>query len=455
MKDLIPTGDYEAYVATWSRVARAGLRELNLDAWAAGRRYLSLACVALDADELDELGRLSERFARLIDLAVDAILDDRDWWSTLAWPWAAIELARQEPRDPTGRCTLFGRFDFLLDQHGAWQLIEFNSDTPSGGREASGYEPAIARLVYPSLRRPRSVSVGDRLVQVVGDRVRVLSDAPRVGIISSHGWLEDMAQATWLGWRLRRAGIDTVVGDVADLSVRGRQVRLRDRRIDALYRFFPIERLYRRPLLSQLAEATIDGYLLPLNGLRAFLAQSKACLAWLWAHRDSLSASDREAVERHLPATLMARAPGARDLLPDAVVKHVNGREGDSVVFGRALVDRADEWEARLFEGGYVVQRLIQSMPVRDVRVDEVRCSLAVENDRVACVGAFVVDGRFGGCYTRLDGPITTARATYVATLRQNAPRADGPERRSESTPRDETLPRASTSPSRRRSGRP
>ena len=36
---------------------------------------------------------------------------------------------------------------------------------------------------------------------------------------------------------------------------------------------------------------------------------------------------------------------------------------------------------------------------------------------KYACVGGFTVGGRFGGCYTRLDGPITSARATYVATL--------------------------------------
>jgi hypothetical protein len=35
----------------------------------------------------------------------------------------------------------------------------------------------------------------------------------------------------------------------------------------------------------------------------------------------------------------------------------------------------------------------------------------------VACVGAFTIGGQFAGCYTRLDGPITSARATYAATL--------------------------------------
>ena len=47
--------------------------------------------------------------------AVDGILADPDWWSSLAWPWPAIELARQEPPHPGGLASLYGRFDYLLD----------------------------------------------------------------------------------------------------------------------------------------------------------------------------------------------------------------------------------------------------------------------------------------------------------------------------------------------------
>ena len=36
---------------------------------------------------------------------------------------------------------------------------------------------------------------------------------------------------------------------------------------------------------------------------------------------------------------------------------------------------------------------------------------------RYACVGGFSIGGSFGGCYTRLDGRVTSARATYAATL--------------------------------------
>jgi glutathionylspermidine synthase len=414
VKTVIATENYPAYVAAWDTVARAGARHLNVDAWAGGRRYLSLATVCLTATEAAQLRDLTLRLGPLIDRAVDGILKDPEWWSALAWPWPAIELARQEPAHPRGVSSLYGRFDFLLDDRGAWQVIEYNADTPSGGREASGLEPTIARM-YPTLRRLTS-GLSNQLVHTLRQRILAHPRPVRlVGVVSSHSWLEDMAQATWLAWLLRRSGQPALVGDVTDLTTQGARITLRGQPIDALYRFYPVERLYRHAVFAALGEAAADGSLLVLNGLRGFLAQSKACLAWLWSNRSTLGTSACTTIERHLPVTVLARDPNAMDLVATSVVKHVNGREGDSVVFGNTLDSTG--WEARLLEGGYVVQRAVTSPAVDDVEVDDLLQRVVRVGPRYACVGGFSIGGRFGGCYTRLDGRVTSARATYAATL--------------------------------------
>jgi len=146
VRTLIPTTDYADYAAAWGTVARLGHRQLNYDAWAGGHRYLSLVALGLTQSELVQLRQVTRTFSGLLDRAVDGILNDPDWWSALAWPWPAIELARQEPPHPRGHASLYGRFDCLLDTDGVWQIIEYNADTPSGGREATGLEPAIAKL---------------------------------------------------------------------------------------------------------------------------------------------------------------------------------------------------------------------------------------------------------------------------------------------------------------------
>jgi glutathionylspermidine synthase len=413
----LPPTEYERYASAWDAIALDGLRELNLDAWAAGQRYLSLTAVCLSPSEAAELAHIAGAFAPLLDLAVQGILDDPDWWSALAWPHAALELARQEAPHPAGRVSLFGRLDCLLDAEGHWQVIEYNADTPSGAREACGLEPGVRRL-YPGTRC-LSTSLARQLVATLCAR---LPDQVRcVGVVSSHSWLEDMSEATWLADRLRRAGTPTLVGDVTDLAVgRGGRIMLRGEPLEALYRFYPIERLYRHAIFTSLEEAALDGQLVLLNGLRGFLAQSKACLAWLWSNRMSLSVAERALIERHLPPTVLLRSTEADSLRADGVVKHVNGREGDSVVFSRGLDDAA--WEARLLEGGYVIQRAVASPALADVDVDDWQGRVARLEPRYACVGAFVVGGQFAGCYTRLDGPITSHRATYVATLVEHAP---------------------------------
>jgi glutathionylspermidine synthase len=414
VRTLLATQDYVEYTRAWERVARGGYRHFNVDTWTSGRRYLSLAAVCLSRAEAEQLREVTRRFGPLMDRAVSGILADPDWWASLAWPWAAIELARQEPPHPHARSSFFGRFDCLLDAAGTWQVIEYNADTPSGGREASGLEPGIARL-YPQHRRLHS-RVGPRLAATVLERIRQHRRPVKlVGVVSTHRWLEDLSQAVWLADLLQTAGQPALVGDVHDLSVQSGHIALRGRPIDALYRFYPFERLYRHAIFASVCEAAIEGNLLVLNGLRGFLAQSKACLAWLWANRARLDAEQCQAVERHLPRTLLAGDPSAVSLLDAGVVKHVNGREGDSVVFGRTL-DRGS-WEERLLEGGYVVQRAVDTQVVEDVEIDEGRREVRRIGSRIACVGAFSIGGRFAGCYTRLDGPITSARATYAATL--------------------------------------
>jgi glutathionylspermidine synthase len=414
MRTVVPTTEYAAYTRAWDQVARAGYRQFNVDSWAAGRRYLSLTALALSRAEVAQLNTVTDRFSALFGGAVDGLLADPDWWSALAWPWAAIELARQEPAHPGGLTSLFGRFDYLLDARGAWQVIEFNADTPSGGREASGYEPSIARL-FPSLGRIET-RLPRRLAHAVLGRIHAHSKPVRlVGVISTHRWLEDLSQAVWLVRLLREAGQPALIGDVNDLRAQRGGVTLRGHAVDALFRFYPIERFYRHAVFASVWDAAIDGRLLLLNGLRGFLAQSKACLAWLWANRARLAPDDAALVERHLPRTLLARDPDAPALVPEGVIKHVNGREGDSVVFGASL-DRAG-WQDRLLEDGYVVQRAIASPSVTDVEVDDVDRQVRRVGDRYACVGGFAIGGAFAGCYTRLDGPITSARATYAATL--------------------------------------
>ena len=430
LAEAVAAWGFDRYDAGWRRVERGGWTQQALDTRWHGRRYVSLNAVVLSAQEADELQRLTRAFAALLPRAVDGLLDDPAWWPTLAWPRAALELARQEPRHRQPVATLYGRFDWLLDTTAPatpWQLIECNADTPSGGRELAGLEPAIYRLhgSRASGFSRLGVGPGPRLARAFARELAAFRQertGPHlVGVVSAHRWLEDMAQAHWLANLLRARGLATLVGDLRDLAVTGGRVLLRGQPIDALYRFYPIEAWYRHGLFAPIMDAVLDGRLLLLNGLRGFLAQSKAALAWLWLHRHELGAA-RPLVEAHLPAIVPAAQAQRSE---DVVIKHVNGREGDAVAFGAEL--DASAWERRLVEGGYVVQRRVLPQPVEDVEVDELAERLVVVRPRYACVGTFLVGAEFAGCYTRLGDAITSARSTFVPTWAESRPAAAEP----------------------------
>ena len=108
--------------------------------------------------------------------------------------------------------------------------------------------------------------------------------------------------------------------------------------VQALYRLYPVERLYGQAVFPGLVEAALAGRVLLLNPLVALLAQDKALLAWIWEQRDSalFTAAERAAIARHLPETyLITRVPPHVDRRA-FVVKEFFGREGEEVTSARA-----------------------------------------------------------------------------------------------------------------------
>ncbi|NDB20622.1 MAG: hypothetical protein EB020_07085 [Proteobacteria bacterium] len=117
-----------------------------------GEPYPTLSTLVLEQGALDSLTRLTGSFDRIISNAIDHILDDREYLVRLGFPDVAIVPLTREPR---GTRPLLGRFDFLLDTNGTWQLIEYNADTPSGLRETITIEPLVWHYLPKTLGQAR------------------------------------------------------------------------------------------------------------------------------------------------------------------------------------------------------------------------------------------------------------------------------------------------------------
>jgi glutathionylspermidine synthase len=402
-------------------VRRAQLEALLPDHLVLGEPYLALNALLLEPGELALLAGLTETFSRAFQRAGQALADDVPALVELGFPWAAAELLAGEPR----RLPLVGRFDFVLDTAGRWWLLEFNADTPSGVREAIAVDRLAHRLLPDrGLSRP-SAALAPLLVAAVQRALAGLPPGANLGLVTTAGELEDLAQMAFTQRLLRRPlaarGLGVVLGDADNLHTTAGGLSLCGQRIAALYRYVPFEATFGSAFFATLYDAVVDGRLRLLNGLYGLLLQHKALPAWLWAHRrdEALPEEERAAIVSHLaPSWPIASYPPDLDRA-GLVAKQVFGREGEEVFFGEDLDTAA--WHALARRRTYVVQRRIEVAP----RAAVVATSLGprlVEGR--ATVGCFAVDGRFAGFYTRFGGKIITSRAKWLATLVEPGPGA-------------------------------
>jgi hypothetical protein len=286
-------------------------------------------------------------------------------------------------------------------------VSEFNEDVPGGFNEAAGIPDLLG------------APGGD--LRWEGDFRRSFQDAfdgyDGVAFLYATAYSEDLQHMLVLENWLRERGHRTVLASPEHLErswLSRRRPRFMGQGVDAAFRFYPGEWMARLPNLEEWIQAAPS---LPLmNPFRSLVRQSKTMFA-LWREDDLLSAGDRALVERHCPWT-EGFHPGIAERLRDEkdrwVLKRSFGRMGDSVILG-SLCSAAD-WEGTIREaldapGEFCAQECFRVRPV------PFACG-----PLYPAVGAYLVNGRFAGYYSRAAArPLITHEAFHVATLVQAA----------------------------------
>jgi glutathionylspermidine synthase len=396
-------------------IRRAELRGLLADHLYEGEPYLALNAIVLSENDRRLLAGLSDTFASTFHKAAEIVARDVPGLVRMGFPWAAAELLAAEPP----RMPVLGRFDFVQDQRGAWWLLEYNADTPSGVREAIVADALVAELL-PQARSLERGNAGLRRAVVAAfvHSTAALGAGDALGIVTDAGALEDLAQMAFTADLVRPAlaerGIDAVLGDVHNLRPGLPGLSLRGRRVAALYRYLPFESLFGSPGFAAVEEASTSGSVTLLNGLYGLLLQHKGLMAWLWAHRDDprFSPAERGSIRAHLAATWMAGEQSCGLPPSELVFKQVFGREGEEVFFGEDLSEAQVADLVR--RQTYVAQRRIHPQALSAA----IPTSLGtVAREGYATVGSYVTAGRFAGFYTRFGDKIVTARAKWLATF--------------------------------------
>lgn len=400
-----------------------GMLESNV----AGKPYIGYNAILLTRQERDELEKITTIFGRIMTKAMQAIVEaGPQTYRKLGWPELLDYALCYEPLNRY--LTAVGRFDFLFEQGGTWQLLEFNSDTPSGSQEVTLVEQRLFRLLSPLAPVARlNPNIGQDMAQAFYDEAlfpplpigapeeegpRLL---PRLGFLTQGRHLTDLAQVEFYAARLREKGLECVVSDLLNVTLAGGGLFLMGQPVDAIWRLYPVEYFAHSPLFAAYTQANIIGALKLINNLRGFLAQSKAVLAWVWRERNNVELFDdeeRAVIARHLPETyLLADLPEDFDYRP-YMIKEFYGREGAEVFDGEQL--SSEQWQQCREWGTYVVQRRIKLTPVPHIVLDEQGEPAIVE--AYPCIGGFIIADRWGGSYSRIGAPITNSQAQFIPT---------------------------------------
>jgi glutathionylspermidine synthase len=296
------------------------------------------------------------------------------------------------------------RYDLFPTEDGRWMVSEFNEDVPGGFNEAVGIPELLG-------------DPGDGL-RWAGDLraafVAAFREYDSVALLYATAFSEDLQHMLILERWLAEDGHPTVLASPAHLRPGWRRPRVLGVPIDATFRFFPGEWM---PNLPNLRTWQHFGPRLPqMNPLRHLVRQSKTMFA-LWREDGLLDEGDRALVQRHCPWTETFDPAATATLKRERarwVLKRAFGRMGDGVVIGALVTEQ--EWDETLAEA---------SRAVTDWCVQErfvVRPVPFADGPMYPAVGAFVVNGRFAGYYSRVaPRPLITHEAYHVATLVRSA----------------------------------
>jgi glutathionylspermidine synthase len=295
------------------------------------------------------------------------------------------------------------RYDLFPTVDGRWMVSEFNEDVPGGFNEAAGIPDLVGDPVA-GLRWE-----GDLRARVV----EAFDAHETVALLYATAFSEDLQHMLILDRWLRDAGHQTVLGSPAHLVPgwgRWGRPRILGTAVDALFRFYPAEWLPRLPNLPVWLRL---GPRLPMmNPVHRLVRQSKLMFA-LWGAMPDPDPADRELLASHCPLTEPfdpARIGVLQEERDRWVLKRAFGRMGDSVVIGALSTGTA--WAAALAEA----RRAPADFCIQERFVVRPLCFEA--GPLYPAIGAFLVNGRFAGYYSRAaPEPLITHEAYHVPTL--------------------------------------
>jgi glutathionylspermidine synthase len=324
--------------------------------------------------ERDIEAAASELHAMCLEL-VDEVVKSEQLMTRLAIPEAsrddvAASWARKDP-------SLYGRFDFAYDGTGPAKLFEYNADTPTSIYETGVFQWLWLEDMIAAGRLPADADQFNSLHEKLEARFRaIFPSGGFVHFASDPDSVEDRQTVKYLEDNAAQAGIEakfTPIGEIG-LDADGRFVDQDDFIIQALFKLYPWEEMFREDYAAKIRDAKT----LFLEPPWKAVLSNKGMLPLLWA---------RHAGHPNLLPAFFEGEPGSAELGNSYVRKPLFSREGANV----ELVDKGRR--ARVLDQGYG----------EEGHVRQALHTLSAFDGAYPVVGAWMVDAEPAGVGLRED----------------------------------------------------
>ncbi len=402
----------------WRAIAdRHALRGYT-NTWTDGLANFTLAAIGLAPGAYDELSHASLVLGRAVGRVLAHLRGRPELLGILGIPETLAPLCATIAVEQDW--SFLSRFDWAWTADGRWKLLEINSDTPAGLWETGSIEGDVARL--HAAAAPLSAGFWPALASswrrwVERSLGHGAADCPlNVGLVGALGSPEDAdqlrAHARAAREALPRASLQLATPE--DLAVGDGRVRLAGRRLDLLFRYYPLDWLA-EPRWAPLIDTAARGQVSLLPPAQALIPQSKAFLALLWEleAQGFFPPAEAAAITRYVARTALGPEPFGRK---PYVIKPYLEREGLGVHFSS---DIAPQERRRLVEGPVVCQ---ERLDVFKARVPVATGRGWKCESRHLIFGVFLAGNEIAGVYTRAGARITGREAVYVPALLRALP---------------------------------
>ena len=303
-------------------------------------------------------------------------------------------------------CAL-GRIDFVVDNNSNLKLLEFNSETPAGIIESLGANEFIQKKYLIDGYNPNE-KLRENIKQALGSIIKRLSKDRKIkniAVVTSWHY-EDIYNTNIIVQVLKEyKDYNIIFGNVYDLKTDNEELFLYGKKIDAIYRYYPLDWFYYEEEMRSLIEPLSKRNYM-INPGHTLITQSKVFFALIYElmGKGILSNEDEEFVDKYIPYTTLERD---KTLSCDYIIKPYLGREGENSVMNYEDDDYEYEKEDFIFQ---------DRQNIRPLYIDLYDIFNKKKEYQFPVIGAYITQNEFAGLYTRMGNIITNKDAIYIST---------------------------------------